>query len=445
MKEEKILRMSRRDFLKSAAVVGAGVALSACAPKSPAATEAAAGGSAAEQITLTYWHPPHNPQVKEIVETLCKPFEEANPNIKVECNVIPWGEVETKWTVAIQSGETPDIGYIWDVGLPSYYRMGGLEPLDEYLDDEFFSKYAGEAIESGRGEDGKLYGVVPLITTDCLFYNIDMFEKAGIPLPDPLYTPSWDEYLEWLIKLKEAGFYGWDWGIRTDAIDHVHWDGYRRFGASEINEDYTKVTFDTPEAIAWATAMQDLAQKYEVLPPKALTMDWVRSEAFVQGEAATLEYWTGLPGQLKDYPDLKWGVCKAWHGPKDSAAYLGIGYQAVFKDSKHKKEAIELLKFMNSSDYLMEFNKKMGFFPPIEGGDKVYENASADEKKVADLSWAILQEDAKFFYPWKGVMRWGTESFLPGLQGLLLGRTTPEAFCKEVTEMGNKILEEEKA
>jgi multiple sugar transport system substrate-binding protein len=383
------------------------------------------------------------------VQELLKPFYATHPNIKVDCVLVPWGEVETKWKTAIQSGETPDLGYIWDVALPTYIRMGGLEPLDSYLDSAFLSKYNPGIVDTGRGEDGKLYALVPLITTDVLFYNKTMFEKAGIPFPDPLYSPSWEEYLGWLQKLKAAGFYGWDWGIRSDLIDHVHWDGYRRFGASDISADHKSVTFDTPEALAWAKAMQDLAQTYKVLPPKALTVDWVRSEAFLQGQAATLEYWTGLPAVLKDYPDIKWGVCKAWHGPGDggkaSAAYLGIGYHVVFKASKHKAEAIELLKFMDGPEFLPGFNRAIGTFPPIKGGDQTYAASDAETKAVADLTWNILTTDAKFFYPWKGVFRWSSESFLPNLQALLLGKMTPEDFCRKVTDDGNRILKEEAA
>ena len=426
--------------------------LFACAPKTaeepaaPAAekpTEAEAPAAEEEQVTLTYWQVPNHPEMQALVEGLLEPFEEQNPNIKVEVVIIPWSDVETMWVSAIQSGETPDVGY--PLAPLQMYRMGGLEPLDEYLDQEFLDTILKGPLEAGI-YDGKLYALPMLVSSDTLYYNKDMFEAAGIELPDPMYSPSWEEFLDWNLKLKEAGYYGWDWGMRT-MWDHTIWDVYRRFGVDETNADYTEVTFDTPEALAWAQAVQDLAQTYAVLPPKALTVDWNRSESFLEGESAMVEFWAGLAGQLEEYPDINWGVCKPFHGPGDNGeatgAYLAIGSTVMFKDSKHKEEAAELIKFIHSPEFTLEWNKQVGTFPAVQGGNAIFDDATPEKKEVANVIWSLLESgEAEFYYEWEGVTRWAQESFLPNWQSLMLGEMTPENFCKKVTEDGNRIINE---
>jgi multiple sugar transport system substrate-binding protein len=396
-----------------------------------------------KQVTLTYWQVPNYGDMKGLVEGLLKPFEASHPNIKVDVVVIPWSDVNTMWTSAIQSGETPDVGYV--LTPEEMYRLGGLEPLDGYLDKEFLSQFLQSPLKAGVMDDGKLYTLPLLVSSDVLYYNKDMFQKAGIPLPAPLYSPTWEEFLDWNIKLKAAGYYGWDWGLRTEW-DHTIWDVYHRFGVNETNADYTKVTFDTPEALNWAKAVQDLAQKYKVLPPKALTLDWNRSESFLQGESAMVEYWAGLADTIaKDYPNLNYGVIKPFHGPGNGGTstgdYLALGSNAVFKDSKNKAEAVELLKYLASSDFVLPFNKAVGTFPAVAGGNSIFNDAPAQKKAVTDVIWSQLESgEAAYYYAWPGVQQWATESFLPNWQALMLGKMTPEDFVRKVNDDGNRII-----
>lgn len=398
----------------------------------------------AKQVTLTYWQVPNYSDMKGLVENLLKPFEASHPNIKVDVVVIPWSDVDTMWVSAIQSGETPDVGY--PLNVREMYRLGGLEPLDGYLDKDYLAQFLKTPLQSGVMDDGKLYSLPFLLSSDVLYYNKDIFKKAGIDIPaDPLYSPTWDEFLSWNIKIKSAGYYGWDWGLRTEW-DHTIWDVYRRFGANEINADHTQVTFDTPEALNWAKAMQDLAQKYKVLPPGALTLNWNRSESFLKGESAMVEYWAGLADTIaKDYPNLNYGVMKPFHGPGNGGTavgdYLALGTNVVFKSSKHKAEAVELLKYISSADFTFPFEKAVGCFPAVTGGDSIYSDAAPQKKAVLNVVWSqLVKGEALDYYQWDGNQQWATESFLPNWQALMLGKMTPEAFTKKVTDDGNAIL-----
>ena len=73
-----------------------------------------AGCASAEQVTLRMWmheHPPRIPIDKQIVAD----FEKANPDIKVDHEIIPVAEYPTKLLTAFAAGSGPDIAVlIWD-------------------------------------------------------------------------------------------------------------------------------------------------------------------------------------------------------------------------------------------------------------------------------------------------------------------------------------------
>ena len=66
------------------------------------------GAASAEQVTLRMWmheHPPRMPIDKQIVAE----FEKANPDIKVDHEIIPVAEYPTKLLTAFAAGSGPDV------------------------------------------------------------------------------------------------------------------------------------------------------------------------------------------------------------------------------------------------------------------------------------------------------------------------------------------------
>jgi len=411
--------------------------LSACAPVTAVQPSASAPS---EPIKLTVWQVPNHPEMQSIVEGLVKDYETEH-NVVVDVVIIPWGDLDTMWASAIESGETPSFGYMYDFRLPTHYRSGALEPLTQYFTQEELARFLPEPLETAKYE-GDLYAIPILVTSNHLVYNKDLFAAAGIEAPsDPNYSPTWDEFLEWSKKIKDAGYGSFDYGLRN-LWDHPIDDFYMRFGCRETNEDHTQMTFDTPECLAAAHAWADLAP---TLSDKALTVAWAPYEEFFAGTTAMAEGGSFLTKQLIDsYPDIHWGTMLPFHGTEEKA-YLGIGYYAVFADAKNKEAVIDLLKYMTSDDQLVAFNTAVGTFPPIKGiRDQMYQDATGDFKTSLDLTWELLESGkAKFLYPWPGFSRFADEVFIPNWQSMMLGKMTPEDFVALINKEGNRVIQEE--
>ena len=111
-------------------------------------------------------------------------------------------EYYPKLNALVASNETPDV-FIVSPGpnLEVYVEPGVAAPLDEYLADGWKDSFTSDAVFSQMTYDGKIYAVPLNIAAACAFYNTEMFEAAGVKVPE-----TWDEMLDACKKLEAAGY-----------------------------------------------------------------------------------------------------------------------------------------------------------------------------------------------------------------------------------------------
>ncbi len=181
---------SRRQFLRLTAAASGGVLLAACAPATQAPTgqageEAAAGPADApgtEALTLTHWQH-HSDARAATVEQFKAAFEEANPNVTLDFQSIPWAEYWGKLATAIAAGpgSAPDVFQI-PMGLIEEYILGGsLSPVSELAitGSEIESNYLPWTVQRGK-YDGTYYGLPLDVQTLLIFRNNALYEEAGL-------------------------------------------------------------------------------------------------------------------------------------------------------------------------------------------------------------------------------------------------------------------------
>ncbi|MFF7771321.1 extracellular solute-binding protein [Streptomyces massasporeus] len=114
-----------------------------------------------------------------------KQFEKAHPGKKVELVPIkaPDSEYYTKLQQMLRSPKTaPDLVYEDTFLINSDITSGYLKPLDPYLAKwPDWNRFIDTAKAAAKGEDGKTYGVPDGTDTRGLWFNKDIFKKAGLP------------------------------------------------------------------------------------------------------------------------------------------------------------------------------------------------------------------------------------------------------------------------
>ncbi|MCU1478691.1 MAG: sugar transporter substrate-binding protein [Subtercola sp.] len=183
----------------AAAVLAVSAALTGCSGSS----QSQADGS--KTIKVVYSDANSAALVSWFTEVTAE-FEKSNPNITVDLEPIK-GAVSDYYTkLALMNSNpstAPDVIYEDSFQLKSDAEAGYLAPLDTNLAAwADWSQYSDSVKQAGQGSDGKTYGVSVGTDARALWYNKDIFAKAGISVP---WQPkTWEDVLNAARTIKAA-------------------------------------------------------------------------------------------------------------------------------------------------------------------------------------------------------------------------------------------------
>ena len=211
----------------------------------------------ANAVEIEYWQYTYKARV-EAIDKLITNFEKANPDITVKHTSFPYADYRKKVSIAISSGDGPDLVQLY-YGWLNDYRDGGLiQPLpkDTFPHDEIESNFF--KMVSSMKVDGDYWGLPTAVRSLALFYNNDLFSEAGLSGP-PETLDQMVEYAKKLTKTDSAGNYiQVGFAVDTDGQDHHFWREVliRHFGGQPYSNDGQKVTYNTDagaEALKYLT------------------------------------------------------------------------------------------------------------------------------------------------------------------------------------------------
>lgn len=138
-------------------------------------------------------------------------FMQENPGIEVELRPYPTEQYPTAIQLLFQSDDAPDIyrtGGQAATQLPSSYQRGWVQPLDEFITDEYKARFPAEAFDpanSGRYINGDVYAI-PFVNARWpflrpLFYNADLLQEYGFDGP----PETWSELRNMAATITEQG------------------------------------------------------------------------------------------------------------------------------------------------------------------------------------------------------------------------------------------------
>jgi multiple sugar transport system substrate-binding protein len=155
------------------------------------------GGSSTKTITVAYQKFGSFVQMDDQMQKVKTQYESAHPGYTVKLVPIEASENDyyTKLSLMNRTAKTaPDVMYEDTFLVNTDIQAGFLAPLDEYLAKwPDWSQFSDAAKSAAKALDGKMYGVPMGTDTRALWYNKDLFAKAGLPVP---WQPkTWDDVL----------------------------------------------------------------------------------------------------------------------------------------------------------------------------------------------------------------------------------------------------------
>ena len=323
-------------FVFSLAACGGGgtSSISAASSTAPGSgdTSSAAGG---EPVTLTYWMH-SSAAVDVLMDELVKEFNEANPDIIVKTEYIPFDDYMSKLIPALSTDTGPDVFKIQQGMVAQLAAAGSIQPLDEsVLPGSMIENEYIESTVNGMMYDGKYYGMPTDNQSIIMYWNKDLVAAEGLDAEKGPQT--WDEFFEWARKLTKS-----ENGVMTQSGwgTNGYWPEVQSY-AEQFGSFYDEasgqfVFADDDDTMAALQAMVDMYRVDKVYDVN-FSKNWA---GFRIGKVALMLGHPGMIGNLAETaPDVN----------------IGTG---LIPD-----EATRFIEFLSSEDVMKRFCSQTGELP----------------------------------------------------------------------------------
>ena len=413
-------KMTRRDFLRLSAAVGGASLLAACAPKpTPApAQEPTKEAPAAATSAPTAPPAPKEPAkirimsrggdyIAEVFDKQIEAFTKIHPEIQIEQEQST-GAHHEKLLLEFAAGTAPDTYFDANRTTGLLVKKGVALDLEPFLEvepghneDDFYSKaWIAQTYENKRWGLGWDSGGMAVA------FDIEIFERAGLDLPDHAKPVTWNELVELAKQLtldfndKHPGEAGFDptrikqYGYKPDT-GHAFFSFVYENGG-EVSDSDGSVPIDSPEAIEAVQWVADLGLVHFCAPSPAYeqstTMD-MRSKNVAMQDTGV---W--MLGRLND-AGVKWGTMP-FAMNKVQVTYGHYSPLSVCTQSKYKQQAFTWIYWACCSKEGEKMLLDLGMQQPMRKDltEEFLSSPNPPERKYRE-NFVTAFDDKTFRYP----------------------------------------------
>ena len=320
--------------------------------------------AAAAKGPITIWLS-NNPDEVSWGKAMVEKWNAAHADQKVTAQEIPAGKSsEEVIGAAITAGNAPCLVYnTAPAAVPQFQKQGGLVALDDFSDGKaYVEARSGETAKQYASSDGKLYQMPWKSNPVMIFYNKEIFAKAGIDAEKPPLA-TYDEFLATSRKLvdSKAAQYA-IWPAPTSEFFQSWFDFYPLYAAETGGKqliDNGKATFNDAAGASvmnfWATMYKD----------KLASKEKYTADSFADKKAAMAVVGPWAIAVYKGKVD--WGVAPVptKDGQDASAVHTFTDAKNIglYSACKNQGTAWEVLKFSTSKEQDGALLDKTGQMP----------------------------------------------------------------------------------
>jgi len=439
---------SSRWFLSS--VVAIGLLLSA----------GSSATRAADQVQLRYalWDSGQQPAYQACADA----FTKANPNITISIEQAGWTEYWSGLTTELVSGTAPDVFTNHLAHYPELLSKGQLLDIQPFVtkdkvDTSIYTTNADLLVK-----DGKRYGLPQDGDTIAIFYNKDMFDKAGVTA-DEIAKWTWNPqdggtFQKTIAKLTldSNGHNGLD--PKFDKANVVQWGFMGGVGdaSSGAQPDWSSFA----ASLGYQATDGPWGTKYHYDDPRVIdTVQWWANEHLVNGfapdsnELSSGEDSIFLAGKAAMFPMGSWDISTAATatfkvgfaelpaGPMGRKTPVNGLSPAIYAGTKHPQEAWQWVKFLTSTDCANIVGDHAVVFPAIQSG--IDRAVAAYKKKGLDVSAfqnIRAEKNSTYLLPVTDHITDITNMLGPVLQDIFDGKTTAKDALPKINDQINALF-----
>lgn len=320
-------------------------------------------------------------------------FEAANPHITVSLENSPFGSYWDILATQMAAGDAPDVIQLDEVNFGAYAGRDALIDLQTYA-DVLQIEDMGEAARATGTFDEVQYGVPMGLTSLAVAANPELFDKAGVELPDDT-TWTWEDYealgaeLTQNLDADEYGIYGM--GLtNAELILWARQHGEEVFaeeGQTPVTEATVAAYFDQAKALIETGAAPEVSLQVEnTNSPLEATLLATQKAAMGPVSTAQLASFSRAAGtdlQLLRAP----GVEAGQHHMANTSSQWTINRQ-----SENADEAAELIAFIMGDPEAAEILTTERGIPALASTRTLIEPV-VDSASAVTLDFATEVED----------------------------------------------------
>lgn len=354
-------KISRRDALYRAAVLGASVTALGATGRSAMAQDASPAASPAAAVVPSY--EPQGPQVDELV-LWTRSSVDTSPNewnallaatqryteivgTPVEMVTVPDADFRTKLSQAAPGGDGPDV-----FGLVAHDWIGEVAlqqiamPWEEG-DIHGFEDMPQSAIDAVTYE-GQVYGYPVFSETLGLYHNKDIIPEA---------PTTWDELVQMATEATTGDQYGFAFEILQQYYEGAFFHAYGSyiFKSNDGTLDFNDIGLNNEGGVEAAKALRDMYWNQEPPMPEAI-LDQANASAYLDGLEESGQLGMRISGPWRE-PALRdaginFGVAPLPTGPNGEQLqpFSGIQVFEVNAYSEQVDAAKDLVNFLGSTE-----------------------------------------------------------------------------------------------
>ncbi|WP_247746396.1 extracellular solute-binding protein [Streptomyces oryzae] len=355
-------------------------------------------------VAADYGNPGGENSSKIYWQKIADAFTKKNPDITVDVTVYSWTDIGKKLTAMVDAGNPPDIAQVDSYA--DWAAEGKLYKVSELLPIPVQAEFLVALAEAGEVRRVQ-YGLPFVASTRVLFYNKDLFKKAGLDPDEP--PESWRELKSAAQALKSAGVkipYGLPLGPEEAQGESLMW---MLGNAGSYVDSVGNYTINSPENIETFKWLRDNLVAPGYTEPNPQRVDRQKMfEAFVKGDVGILNGHPTLMQQAdKEHIAYGTGKLPGSSGPAEGTLGVADWMMAFNKNDKngHREACGKFLAYVFEEKNHYAFTSQYGLLPVTTSAS---ERMRKDEKQKK--LWPFLDQLAGAeFYP-VGKVSWAGTS-----------------------------------
>ncbi len=315
---------------------------------------------------ITYYTFSAAPDHLKELDQMIQLFQTKYPNIKVKVETAPFNDYFTKLQTLIAGGTAPDVFELNYENFVTYAEKGLLLDLSPLMkaDSSFDSKIYYPRAMQAFSYNGMQLGLPATFSTVMLFYNKDMFDKAGAAYPTADWT--WKDAVAAAKKMTDSTKDVW--GLHSGV---QFWEFYKKAAQNNckfFNDDKTQVLINSPECVQALETMANLVKTDKVMPSAAEMGGVSDGDLFKSGKLAMDVTGIWMFSAFKD-ASFQWDITVE-PGMQTKATHFFANAANVFAATKHPDEAYQWVKFFTSDAEMAKIRVASGWeLPALSNAD----------------------------------------------------------------------------